>query len=60
MKRPTLTPPAPKPARQTALEAMTALYRILPESAAAGWERDVRRGRWKATRLSALCAPWRS
>jgi antitoxin (DNA-binding transcriptional repressor) of toxin-antitoxin stability system len=41
----------PGPARQTALEAMADLYRTLPEDAAATWEADSRRGRWKGSRL---------
>lgn len=51
----------PGPARQTALEAMADLYRTLPESAAAGWVADARRGRWKGARLpQGLRDPWRS
>ena len=41
----------PGPARQTALEAMADLYRTLPEDAAATWEADSRRARWKGNRL---------
>ena len=32
---------------QNALEAMSDLYRTLPEDAAAGWEADIRRQRLK-------------
>jgi antitoxin (DNA-binding transcriptional repressor) of toxin-antitoxin stability system len=41
----------PGPARQTALEAMADLYRTLPEEAAATWQADGRKGRWKGSRL---------
>jgi antitoxin (DNA-binding transcriptional repressor) of toxin-antitoxin stability system len=51
----------PGPARQTALEAMADLYRTLPEVAAATWEADSRRGRWKGSRLDkGVRDPWRS
>ena len=51
----------PGPARQTALEAMADLYRTLPEDAAATWEADSRRGRWKGSRLDkGLRDPWAS
>jgi len=51
----------PSPARQTALEAMADLYRTLPEDAAATWEADSRRGRWKGSRLDkGVRNPWRS
>jgi antitoxin (DNA-binding transcriptional repressor) of toxin-antitoxin stability system len=49
----------PGPARQTALEAMADLYRTLPEDAAATWEADSRRGRWKGSRLDkGVRDPW--
>jgi len=49
------------PARENATAVMTALYRTLSERAAAGWERDARRGRWKDARLPhGLRDPWRS
>ena len=48
-------------ARQTALEAMADLYRTLPEDAAATWEADSRRGRWKGSRLDkGVRDPWAS
>ena len=51
----------PGPARQTALEAMADLYRTLPEDAAATWEADSRRGRWKGSRLDkGIRDPWAS
>jgi len=51
----------PGPARQTALEAMADLYRTLPEDAAATWEADSRRGRWKGSRLDkGVRDPWAS
>jgi len=51
----------PGPARQTALEAMADLYRTLPEDAAANWEADSRKGRWKGTRLDkGVRDPWAS
>ena len=51
----------PGPARQTALEAMADLYRTLPEDAAADWEADSRRGRWKGSRLDkGVRDPWAS
>ena len=51
----------PGPARQTALEAMADLYRTLPEDAAATWEADSRRGRWKGSRLNkGVRDPWAS
>ena len=51
----------PGPARQTALEAMADLYRTLPENAAATWEADSRRGRWKGSRLDkGIRDPWAS
>lgn len=51
----------PGPARQTALEAMGDLYRTLPEAAAATWEADSRRGRWKGSRLDkGIRDPWPS
>lgn len=51
----------PGRARQTALEAMADLYRTLPEEAAAKWEADSRRGRWKGTRLDkGVRDPWAS
>jgi antitoxin (DNA-binding transcriptional repressor) of toxin-antitoxin stability system len=51
----------PGPARQTALEAMADLYRTLPEDAAATWEADSRRGRWKGSRLdNGVRNPWPS
>ncbi len=49
----------PGPARQTALEAMADLYRTLPDDAAATWEADSRKGRWKGGRLDkGLRDPW--
>jgi len=42
----------PCPARHTALEAMADLYRTLPSDAAATWEADSRKGRWKGSRLA--------
>jgi antitoxin (DNA-binding transcriptional repressor) of toxin-antitoxin stability system len=51
----------PGPARQTALEAMADLYRTLPEDAAATWEADRRKGRWKGSRLNrGIRDPWAS
>jgi len=51
----------PGPARQTALEAMADLYRTLPEDAAATWEADGRKGRWKGSRLDkGIRDPWAS
>jgi antitoxin (DNA-binding transcriptional repressor) of toxin-antitoxin stability system len=51
----------PGPARQTALEAMADLYRTLPEDAAATWEADSRRGRWRGSRLDkGVRDPWGS
>ena len=51
----------PGPARQTALEAMADLYRTLPDNAAATWEADSRKGRWKGSRLdNGLRNPWPS
>jgi hypothetical protein len=51
----------PGPARQTALESMADLYRTLPEGAAATWESDSRKGRWKGNRLEkGLRDPWAS
>jgi len=41
----------PGPARQSALEAMADVYHTLPEVAAATWEADSRRGRWRGRRL---------
>ena len=49
----------PCPARLTALEAMADLYHILPEGAAATWEEDSRRTRWRAGRLDkGVRDPW--
>ena len=51
----------PGPARETALEAMTDLYRTLPDDAAATWEADSRKGRWKGSRLDkGIRNPWPS
>jgi antitoxin (DNA-binding transcriptional repressor) of toxin-antitoxin stability system len=51
----------PGPARQTALEAMADLYRTLPEDAAATWEADSLRGRWRGSRLDkGVRDPWGS
>jgi len=46
----------PGPAQQTALEALSDIYRTLPESAARTWEADARRGRWS----EAVRDPWRT
>ncbi len=49
----------PGPAQQTALEAMADLYQTLPHDAAATWEADSRKGRWKGSRLDkGLRDPW--
>lgn len=40
----------PGPAHQNALEVLADLYRTLPEEAAATWEADSRKGRWKGSR----------
>ncbi len=51
----------PGPARQNALEAMVDLYRTLPENAAANWERDSSKGRWKGSKLDkGVRDPWAS
>jgi antitoxin (DNA-binding transcriptional repressor) of toxin-antitoxin stability system len=51
----------PGPGRQTALQAMADLYRTLAEDAAATWETDSRRGRWKGSRLDkGVRDPWAS
>jgi antitoxin (DNA-binding transcriptional repressor) of toxin-antitoxin stability system len=51
----------PGPARETALEAMTDLYRTLPDDAAATWEADSRKGRWKGSQLDkGTRNPWPS
>jgi len=51
----------PGPARQTALEAMADLYRTLPDDAAATWEADSRKGRWKGNLLDkGIRDPWAS
>lgn len=51
----------PAPAGRSALEVMGALYRTLPEAAAAGWERDARRASLREERLPARGRdPWRS
>ena len=51
----------PGPARQTALEAMADLFRTLPDDAAATWETDSRKGRWKGSRLhNGIRDPWAS
>jgi hypothetical protein len=51
----------PGPARQSALEAMADLYRTLPDDAAATWETDSRKGRWKGNRLDkGIRDPWAS
>jgi len=51
----------PGPAQQTALEAMADLYRTLPDDAAATWEADSRKGRWKGSRLDkGIRDPWAS
>jgi len=42
----------PGPGQQTALEATADVYRTLPEDAAARWEADARRGRWKRASLN--------
>jgi antitoxin (DNA-binding transcriptional repressor) of toxin-antitoxin stability system len=49
----------PGPAQQTALEAMADLYRTLPDDAAATWEADSRKGRWRGSRLDkGIRDPW--
>lgn len=51
----------PAPARQSALEAMAELYRTIPEDAAATWEAESRKGRWKGNRLDkGVRDPWAS
>ena len=51
----------PGPARQTAIQAMSDLYRTLTEEAGAAWEADSRRGRWKGSRLDkGMRDPWAS
>jgi len=51
----------PGPARQNALEAMADVYRTLPDEAAARWEADSRRGRWKGSRVDkGIRDPWHS
>ncbi len=51
----------PGPGRQTALEAMSDLYRTLPEDAAATWEADAKRDKRRSGRLDKeLRDPWRS
>jgi len=51
----------PSPSRLTALEAMSDLFRTLPASAAAGWERDSRAVSLRRTRLSKGARnPWDS
>ena len=42
----------PGSARQTAIQAMADLYRTLPDRAAAKWEADSRKGRWRGGRLA--------
>ncbi len=41
----------PGPARQNALQALADLYRTLPDDAAATWEANSRKGRWRGSRL---------
>ena len=51
----------PGPGRQTALEAMADLYRTLPDDAAAGWEADSKRLRFKGRKLDqGIRDPWAS
>jgi antitoxin (DNA-binding transcriptional repressor) of toxin-antitoxin stability system len=51
----------PGPSRQSALEAMADLYRTIPDDAAATWETDSRKGRWKGSRLDkGIRDPWAS
>ena len=51
----------PGPAHQTALEAMADLYQILPEDAAATWERDSRRTKLRGQTLDkGVRNPWDS
>lgn len=51
----------PGPSRQSALEAMADLYRTIPDDAAATWEADSRKGRWKGSRLDkGIRDPWAS
>ena len=51
----------PGPAQQSAPEAMADLYRTLPDDAAATWEADSRKGRWRGSRLDkGIRDPWAS
>jgi antitoxin (DNA-binding transcriptional repressor) of toxin-antitoxin stability system len=51
----------PGPGRQTALEAMADLYRTLPDDAAATWEADSKRVRFKGRKLDqGVRDPWAS
>jgi len=51
----------PGSGRQTALEALADLYRTLPNGAAATWEADSRKGRWRGSRLEkGIRDPWAS
>jgi antitoxin (DNA-binding transcriptional repressor) of toxin-antitoxin stability system len=51
----------PGPGHQTALEAMSDLYRTLPQDAAATWEADSRRRDGKTDRLAkGVRDPWHS
>jgi antitoxin (DNA-binding transcriptional repressor) of toxin-antitoxin stability system len=51
----------PGPAHQTALEAMADLYHVLPEDAAASWERDSRRTKLRGQTLDkGVRNPWDS
>ncbi len=51
----------PGPARLTAIEALSDIYRTLPDAAAADWESDSRRTRLKGERLAGgVRNPWAS
>ena len=51
----------PGSALKTAIEAMGDLYRTLPDHAAAQWEEDSKKGRWKGSRLDdGIRDPWHS
>lgn len=51
----------PGPVHQTALEALSDLYRTLPEDVGSTWEADGRKGPWKGDRLdNGVRDPWAS